>query len=79
MGWKDWPYWIKGGIIGILLSLAYFLIILIIYLIYNWPEGDYVGFIIYILFGTIISTIGVAVALFIIGAIIGLIVGKIKK
>jgi len=27
MGWKNWPYWVKGGIIGIILSFfpLYFL------------------------------------------------------
>jgi len=25
MGWKDWSYWLKGGIIGLILGVLYFL------------------------------------------------------
>lgn len=24
MGWRDWPYWVKGGLIGILIFIVYY-------------------------------------------------------
>lgn len=30
MGWKDWPYWLKGGVIGILIFISGFVITLIL-------------------------------------------------
>ena len=31
MGWKDWPYWLKGGTIAGLLDLIFIIIVLIVY------------------------------------------------
>lgn len=57
MGWKDWPYWLKGGLIGlgitILLSLyvfvflkafsEFFLILSIIFSIAAFTIGAIIG------------------------------------
>ncbi|MBI2449090.1 hypothetical protein HYV49_02220 [Candidatus Pacearchaeota archaeon] len=25
MGWKNWPYWLKGGLVGLVITIMYFL------------------------------------------------------
>ena len=27
MGWKDWPYWVRGGIIGLILDILVWLLV----------------------------------------------------
>ena len=27
MSWKNWPYWLKGGVIGVILIIVFFIII----------------------------------------------------
>lgn len=101
MGWKNWPYWLKGGLIGdliviigglltLLLSNIFppfgllwlpFLIILVLpvfFLCAGDPHFDLcsVG---YLTGFWYLFVLLVLVECFIIGAIIGLIVGKIKS
>ncbi|MDO8467700.1 MAG: hypothetical protein Q7S56_02015 [Nanoarchaeota archaeon] len=84
MGWKDWPAWIKGGVIGIIvLEIVLFLISFFIIKIIS-PQNNY-------LYGslTTIYTISFPPNIFLIlffvligfliGAIIGWIVGKIRN
>lgn len=84
MGWKNWPYWLIGGIIG--------LIVVIINFLYqsNPLSRVFIGFPIRFIRLNPDSVLGIVLFLvvppifwFIIGAItgaiIGLIVGKIKK
>ena len=103
MGWKNWSYWLRGGILFLLgieiISLIvyllafilspYFAMPLIIFqgfgvllanLIFNWNPLDYVYSspkmeVIISLF-VLISN---AICLFIVGAIIGWIYGKVKE
>ena len=84
MGWKNLPYWLKGGIIGgisgILLAILgqHFVLIrsasfLALILIYVFPVGHY--------FSPIIILIGLInfITYMILGALIGYIYGKIKN
>ena len=97
MGWKNWPAWLKGGVIG---GLAYLVIIIISglmkfpYLSYpasllskpllvfcassSGCSGEHcLGAVIYC---GLITTIPVSIILgFVIGALIGLIVRKIRS
>ena len=93
MGWRDWSYWLKGGIIGgFLISIWYPIVLSLkanaveIFLSEIFFPGVFLG----VLFlGLIPSSdqiflwysiveIGNFIFYFIIGAIIGLIVGKVK-
>lgn len=94
MGWKDWSYWLKGGIIGLIIStivIVIALLQLINYAIIKWPllilinlfANQYVA----ISQCSGDSCIGflffvpllVFIEFFVIGAIIGWIYGKIKQ
>lgn len=66
MGWKDWPYWFKGGIISLVIPIVFF-----IYAIINVETG-FENF-------AYLFTIEIAVVAFIIGSIIGLIIGKARQ
>ncbi|PIN93035.1 hypothetical protein COU54_04765 [Candidatus Pacearchaeota archaeon CG10_big_fil_rev_8_21_14_0_10_31_24] len=54
MGWKDWSYWLKGGIIGICIGII--IDLLYFFFMYSFPEW-FDGFIIFVTFdfGFIIS------------------------
>ena len=96
MAWRDWTYWLKGGIIGVILGilvslaflfgltilslpgiiLAYILapvdqLLLVIFAGNNGYVNETVGY--------LFITISAVIEFFVIGAIIGLIYGKIKK
>ena len=95
MGWKNWPYWLKGGIIATL--------IYIIVSVYTLPQLNlptplgikqllglilFPSYLVYFIIGAFIRVTSTTIILidiisiplyFIIGAIIGLIYGKIKK
>lgn len=85
MGWKDWPYWLKGGIIGVIL-----LLILSLFAVAT-PKSDmgnvFSWAIILIAFpfmltyedSQMLNFILFPIYFFILGAIIGWIVGKIKS
>jgi len=91
MGWKDWPYWLKGGVIGLIAGI----IDIIAALAFQAPTceigatcpqqhiiGKIALLLIYplqILGKSIPTVITILIYFFIIGAIIGLIVGKVKK
>jgi hypothetical protein len=98
MGWKNWAYWKKGGIIGlvfgIILSIFAFLDSFFLstnyipYFVYNLLFGPIVILILILLcpggdYCLMDTTLPIFIALileyFAVGAIIGLIVGKIKK
>jgi|WetSurMetagenome_2_1015567.scaffolds.fasta_scaffold993534_1 hypothetical protein len=103
MGWKNWPYWLKGGIIGLILMFALPLILIISSFGFNcnscWNALLGLSYLatpilLPILFiisrfdgctgeaciGRIIFVIPALMGeSFIIGAIIGLIAGKIKN
>ena len=97
MGWKDWPYWLRGGIIVVLIPVIIFLIVLIFEKIsssrdptyYQGTHGTLAGYLLIALglpINIIAPTLGegtfiflTAIMYFVIGAIIGLIVGKIKS
>ncbi|MBS3085684.1 hypothetical protein J4225_03285 [Candidatus Pacearchaeota archaeon] len=78
MGWKDWPYWLKGGVIfEILLIIGLFLIAFI------KGEGLAILFLL-IFFGgenpwEMFTFLGFLILYFILGAIIGWIYGKIRN
>ena len=78
MGWKDWPYWLKGGeIFEILLIIGLFLIAFI------KGEGLAILFLL-IFFGgenpwEMFTFLGFLILYFILGAIIGWIYGKIRN
>jgi len=91
MGWKDWSYWLKGGIIGLVISLLITLstMFMPVYCIGLSQDGTgcvsptgidawkyNFNSLFDDTFGIIILFI---VSLFIIGAIIGWIYGKIKQ
>ena len=92
MGWKDWPYWLKGGIIGLSLLLLSLLVEFLLYL----PFSGF-GFLAlfygysaealisnptdfeYALYLYILPLVTVIVVYFLAGALIGWIYGLIKK
>lgn len=85
MNWKNLPYWLKGGIIGLTIGLLYglFSIILIVLVILGYlPASPFnLGtqspkflFLIIPFIGTLIQTS----ILFVIGSLIGYIYGKVK-
>ena len=92
MGWKNLSYWLKGGIIGIIVLIILFIIGLILDLIIRpsfFPYTFMMIFLPLIPFMFIIEAFGIDFgdvflfiappAYFTIGVIIGLIVGKIKS
>ena len=100
-GWKEWPYWLKGGVIITIIGLILFFVgILFIYLdlFFNPCHGDVcasgfltsIGILFFSVFAwpmmlaqnqdILIWTLIISILqLFIIGAIIGFIYGKIKS
>ena len=92
MGWKDWPTWLKGGVIGLIVSIPITLIVFSLSLncaassIYGSPSCPFTSFFVKITLLKVLSfdSIGIFIFLFpileitLIGAIIGWIVGKIK-
>ncbi len=97
MAWKNWPVWVKGGIIASLLGLIYSLLSTIFIfqvpevvskhlyvfgiLICGLKDGD--GILPATLckgsLGLVLVIISALILLFIIGSLIGLIIGKIKS
>ena len=96
MGWKNWPYWLRGGAIGVLVGIL-ILFIPFVGLIYIIPVMFVQGLIFNLIglretadlcfslfsspsFICVITFYPINVILsFIIGALIGLIIGKIKS
>jgi len=99
MGWKEWPYWLKGGIMGLIVYLIIFglffivslncrkgfcgyisintvlyFFVSIIFLILNIDIIPYLSNPLAILFILVNLT-----AVFVIGSLIGFIIGKIKS
>jgi len=86
MGWKNWPYWLRGGFIGFLIGL-----ILVLIMFGITPEfNNYIIYPMYILcqgglectfslFGFVLSVIINLILFFIIGSLIGLVFGKIRS
>ncbi len=79
MGWKDLPYWLKGGIIALIIWIIFFVLAGIV-------DFQIKGIIPPIIIGglynnltTVVAYIENAIIYLIIGAIVGLIYGKIKK
>jgi len=92
MGWKNWSYWLRGGIISVII---YLILLLITFLcaenasgegfvcllffvptlllmplyqaIFGYPEPVYLAYVFFVIFW------------FVIGAVVGLIIGKIKR
>ena len=94
MGWKDWPVWLKGGVIGVIIELIIFIFVYTFnYFVYNHLFnyfsketsiliGNLIIFPLYIMLGlqpNWISYIVCFMIYFLIGAIIGFIVGKIRN
>ena len=81
MGWKERPYWLKGGIIGLVLGIVLGFILyvyfpmkkfaLILCKTFPCPQVAYYNEPLFILYSPII--------LFIVGTLIGWIVGKVKS
>ena len=91
MRWKNWPYWLRGGIIALLVIIILVLIgfkfsIFIVGFIPGYIILTFFGPILQDFFPTLFSTgdnwfyylLGVIISL-IIGAIIGIIIRKIKS
>ncbi|MFH1455399.1 MAG: hypothetical protein ABIF40_00430 [archaeon] len=91
MGWKDWPYWLRGGLITLTLSLIIFLVLIIAYPSTVSAFGAGI-FVLYpaIFLGPILQIRNEVVSslfflifpfliYFLIGALGGLMVGKIKS
>ncbi|MBS3114557.1 hypothetical protein J4448_05640 [Candidatus Woesearchaeota archaeon] len=100
MGWKDWPYWLKGGVIavGIIILVIVFLVpfgesdLLGVGSVHSSGGGPYwmlpflPGFILVLIFNPSTKPLGYflfygtpLILYFLIGAVIGWIVGKIKS
>jgi len=84
MGWKDLPYWLKGGIIGSIFSIILF--ILLIGLIASMPPmlwgASGIEFLTRNPVAWVLLLIILAILLFVFfaaGAVIGLVVIKIKS
>lgn len=73
MGYNNWPYWLRGGIIGITFLLVVFLSWLIWAL--TVPRSDLWGLAV---LGALYYGVIALLPIFLIGAAIGLIVQKIK-
>ena len=75
MGWKNWPYWLRGGI-----SLDLLIIISMI-IFPKLSEIPIISILLYfpLFYGFIIGGLIILFCWFIIGAIIGWIYGKIKR
>ena len=73
MGYNNWPYWLRGGIIGITFLLVVFLSWLIWAL--TVPRSDLLGLAV---LGALYYGVIALLPVFLIGAAIGLIVQKIK-
>lgn len=76
MGWKNWPYWLKGGIIGLIIGLVGVLLKIVLSLIFIDDTGRPGFFSISSTFIT--SQLLNCLGLLIIGLIIGWIYGKFK-
>ena len=79
MGWRDWPYWLKGGIIVEAVHIIFIIIFVSIAVIKDsmatagdWGAGFAGG--IMLMFGLIML-----IPMFIMGAIIGMVYGRQKK
>lgn len=83
MGWRNWSYWLRGGIITIVLYIIFYILFILIR-----EEGVFpptlagnliyvinISFYLVLLIGTILDLLLV----FLIGAFIGLIYGKFKQ
>ena len=86
MGWRTWSYWLKGGLIGLILGIIISLNELFIGLggmfLYNLSLGSLFDAIAVLTsegIGFIIMFIGIILVYTIYGAIIGVIYGKIKN
>ena len=84
MGWKDWPYWSKGLIIGICLAIILFVLQAIIGLgcmdNYNLNQPSFVCNIFNFGFSNEVSRLLFSpVFVIVVCTMIGLIIGKIKK
>ena len=102
MGWKKWPSWLKGGVIGVIIILVLSFIIGIFLMIngdthiirslffsFLLPGAIFIGVINFIRFGyetpdssflDYLFIVVISIALyFILGALIGWIVGKIRN
>ncbi|MBI2631989.1 hypothetical protein HYW75_03225 [Candidatus Pacearchaeota archaeon] len=88
MGWKNWPYWLKGGVIGII--FIYLILLLGIFNILNENSFLYIlllpALVVFFYFpytfnlgGYEWQFITYSIYGLIIGALIGWIYGKIKK
>jgi hypothetical protein len=92
MGWKEWPIWLRGGIIGALIALilatlikllegtGFSLLIAILFWILSFKGFGNCSFDGCSPYNFYLLTVPILfLEFFILGAIIGLIVGKIKK
>jgi len=98
MSWKNWPSWLKGGLIGIVVGIVMFFIMRIEFMENNDPNPYFFGlfgfptiFLLFIIEETIIDIVPeslgtiifpaaiLIINYFIIGAVIGLIIGRIKS
>ena len=87
MGWRNWPSWLKGGVIGISLFLLYLLISIISSDLLQLGERAFVlALPLFLIAGEGIGTsdfllglIFTIIIYFILGAFIGWIVGKIRN
>lgn len=106
MGWKNWPYWLRGGIIGGVIGIIWF-VFHFMGMNFGPGEGGYLNWV-YYTFGVISGLLGSilgffifpiallfgeyfsdatatpfliisVIYLFLIGALIGFIIGKIKS
>jgi hypothetical protein len=85
MSWKDWPYWVRGGVIGV---LVYFILaLLVVTYIFSVATSSDDGLALIVIFlpglwltqKSIFALLINLLSFFIIGAIIGWIIGKIKE
>ena len=95
MRWKNWPYWMRGGVIGVLILIF---LTIIAFIGYSLNLGSFdLELIVQVDLESIIhNTIGLGVSIppklniiadlivsiigyFLLGAIIGIIIGKIKS
>jgi len=88
MGWKNWPYWLKGGLIFEIVLLIQ-IILTYLCLITGFIHGDAANCLVFaispgllftkIVDGIIIPIVVNLVVYFTIGTLIGFLFGKLKK
>lgn len=79
MSWKDWPHWLNGGLLGVLVVFLTFFLLNVFMLIRDLFFGNGPSSIFYYLGALGATTFQYGIVAFVIGSLVGWIYGKMKK